>query len=161
MDSRFLCGSFNQEVSVKRTKKDGQKDKAGIKADVKVGIKDLSSEREETSETSDEFQLVGYQVTTKGSDTEPAWVFEEKQGERVLKGLLKKTKLATMSITAKPCTVRARFEVSAKNVQLTDSERIWPFDITPAKRTTLDAAIVKLLLKEKIQPYLSKQEFAV
>jgi hypothetical protein len=154
-DSRDLCGSFNLEVPIKRGRKDAKEDKASFEIGSKGGK--CSDDHKETSENVDEFEFIAFQVTTKGSDTEPAWVFEEKQGERVLKCLLKETKLATMSVTAKPCVVRAKFEVSAKDFQLTDAEGLWS-NLSPVRRTTVNEFLVRCFLKEKIQPYLSEQE---
>ena len=95
-------------------------------------------------------------ITTKVSEENPAWVFEEEMGELVLRGSLPKTKLATLNVTAFPCRVEATFEVSKQDVCLTDAEGLWPPDISRNKRAVLDRLIVQRLLEPKLKPYLSK-----
>lgn len=95
-------------------------------------------------------------ITTKVSEENPAWVFEEEMGELVLRGSLHKTKLATLNVTAFPCRVEATFEVSKQDVYLTDAEELWPPDISRNKRAILDRLIVQRLLEPKFKPYLSK-----
>ena len=155
LDLIDLSGPFNLAVSVKRVKKDTTKGKKGVKVSAQGG--EISQESEETAEYSDEISFIACQVTTKGTNTNPVWVFEEKQEERVLKGLLKSAKLATMNILAKPCVVRAEFDISNKNIQITDFEGIWFQNITPGKRITIDRMIVNALLKEVVQTHLSEQ----
>lgn len=156
LDSRSLCSLLKLDVPIVRKKKATEKAKVGFKLGSREG--DFSGEYEETNENTDEVEFTTCQVTTKGSDREPAWVFEEKQGEPVLKGLLKKTKLATLSMTEKPCIVLATFEVSSRDIQLTAFEGIVQIEIIPEKRATLDRYFAKLLLKKQMQPYLSQQE---
>jgi hypothetical protein len=79
-------------------------------------------------------------------------------GEPVLKGLLEKAKLATVNVIALPCHVQATFEVSKRDVCLTDAEGLWPPDLTRNKRAVLDRLIVQRLLEPKFKPYLSRAE---
>jgi hypothetical protein len=95
-------------------------------------------------------------VTTKVSEENPVWVFEEEMGQPVLKGILNKTKLATLNVTALPCHVEATFEVSKQDVCLTDAEGLWPSDISRNKRAVLDRLIIQRLLEPKLKPYLSR-----
>lgn len=155
LDLLDLSGPLNLEVSIKRTKKDTKKGKKGVKVSAQGG--EVAQENEEASEYSDEISFTTCQVTTRGTSTNPVWVFEEKQEERVLKGLLKSIKLATMNILAKPCIIRAEFDISNKNIQITGSEGVWFQDIKPEKRITMDRLIVDRLLKEKFQSHLSEQ----
>jgi hypothetical protein len=98
------------------------------------------------------------QVTTKLSEENPAWVFEEEIGQPVLKGLLNQAKLATLNAIDLPCRVEATFEVSKRDVCLTDAEGLWPPDISRNKRAVLDRLIIQRLLEPKLKPYLSRSE---
>ncbi len=97
-------------------------------------------------------------VTTKVSEENPAWVFEEEMGEPVLRGSLNRAKLATLNVTALPCRIEATFEVSKRDVCLTDAEGLWPADISRNKRAVLDRLIIQRLLEPKLKPYLSRAE---
>ncbi len=97
-------------------------------------------------------------VTTKLSEEHPVWIFEEEIGEPILKGLLNKVKLATLNVLAFPCRVEATFEVSKRDVCLTDAEGLWSPDISRNKRAVLDRLIVQRLLEPKLKPYLSRVE---
>ncbi|HBB35641.1 MAG TPA: hypothetical protein DDZ80_26450 [Cyanobacteria bacterium UBA8803] len=95
-------------------------------------------------------------ITVKVSEENPTWIFEEERGEPVLKGLLNKVKLATLTITAFPCRVEAIFEVSRRDICLTDAEGLWPPDLSRNKRAVLDRLIIQRLLEPQFQPYLSR-----
>lgn len=97
-------------------------------------------------------------ITTKVLEDNPVWLFEEEIGEPVLKGFLEKAKLATLKVTALPCSVEATFEVSKRDVCLTDAEGLWPPDISRNKRAVLERLIIQRLLEPKLKPYLSRAE---
>jgi hypothetical protein len=96
-------------------------------------------------------------ITTKVSEENPAWVFEE-IGEIVLRGSLYQTKLATLNISALPCRVEATFEISKQDLCLTDAEGLWPPDISRNKQAVLERLMIQRLLEPNIKPYLSKAE---
>lgn len=112
------------------------------------------------------FQFTAYQVTTKGSEENPAWVFEVETGEPDLKGLLKpdlkgllkNASLGTLNVTAKPCRVEATFEVSKRDVYLSDAEGLWPQNISRNKKAVLERMIALRLLESKLKPYLSQAQ---
>ncbi len=95
-------------------------------------------------------------ITTKVLEEHPTWVFEEEMGKPVLKGLLNKAKLATLNVHTLPCCVEATFEVSKRDVSLTDAEGLWPPDLSRNKRAVLDRLIIQRLLEPKLKPYLSR-----
>lgn len=97
-------------------------------------------------------------VTTKVTEENPVWIFEEEIGEPVLKGVLNQVKLATVNVLALPCRIEARVEVSKRDVCLTDAEGLWPPDISRNKRAVLDRLIIQRLLEPKLKPYLSRAE---
>lgn len=103
-------------------------------------------------------QFATFQVTTKGSQEHPIWVFQANRGEPVLKGFLKNVKLGTLQITAKPCRVEAVFVVSPRDIHMTEVEGLWPPNISKKRRVVIERAIVRRFLRRKLKPYLSRQE---
>lgn len=103
-------------------------------------------------------QFATFQVTTKGSQEHPVWVFQANRGEPVLKGFLKNVKLGTLQMTAKPCRVEAVFVVSPRDVHMTEAEGLWPPNISKKRRVVIERAIVRRFLRRKLKPYLSRQE---
>lgn len=98
------------------------------------------------------------QVTTQGSETHPAWIFQVERGQPVLKGSLHNAKLATINVVAKPYRVEAIFLVSPHDVYLIEAEGLLPPNISKKRKAVIQRAIVHRLLKQKLQPYLSRQE---
>lgn len=139
--------------------KEGNENQSGFEASLtenKPGIKaNLSGKI--TTEKTDKFQFTSSQITTKGSEEDPIWVFEVKTGEPVFKGTFN-VNLGTLNVTAKPCRVKATFGVSLRDVHFTDAEGLWSPEISQEKRAVLDRGLAKLLLKRKLQPYLSQVE---
>lgn len=167
-ETRGLTGSLAFSVEKTRQEQAGRKTQSGIKAELsnvavvpawaaKAEIK-ASAGTEQTQEVTDEFQFTSCQITTKGSEDNPAWAFAVKTGEPVLKGLLKNALLGTLNVKAKPCTVKATFEVSQQDIYITDAEGLWSSDISRNKRAVLERAIALRLLQSKFQPYLSQVE---
>nr|WP_290228378.1 hypothetical protein [Trichocoleus desertorum] len=160
LQDRELGGSFDLAVQKERQQQEGSENQSGIEttwADSKPGAKANISEKQTTGR-SDKFQFTSCQITTKGSEENPAWVFEVKTGEPVLKGLLKSAKIGVLGIAGKPCQVEATFGVTLRDVHLTDAEGLWSPNISREKRAVLDRALAKQFLKHKLQPYLSRVE---
>ncbi|MEP0802727.1 hypothetical protein [Funiculus sociatus] len=97
------------------------------------------------------------QITTTAFEENPTWIFEEDMGEPVLKGKIENIKLATLNVKV-PTRVEATFEVSKRDVHLTDAQGLWPPDISRNKRAVLERLIVLRVLEPKLKPYLSRQE---
>ncbi|NET61215.1 MAG: hypothetical protein F6K47_35335 [Symploca sp. SIO2E6] len=113
---------------------------------------------ESTSSSTNHCPISLCHITSKISEDHPVWVFEEERDELVLTGSLTKVNLATLNILALPCRVEATFEVSHRNVCLTDAEGLWSPDISRNKKAVLDKLIVQRLLEPKIKSYLSRTE---
>ncbi len=118
----------------------------------------LSISTKETLGRIDQVQTLVCQVSTKGSQENPAWVFEAGTGEPVLKGLLKNAKLGTLNVTGKPCRVEAIFEVSPSDVYMTKAEGLWPTNISKKRSAVIERAIARRFLERRLKPYLSRQE---
>jgi len=164
--SRELTGSLELFILKKRVVQESSQAQKGIEGSIgnivilpawtgKAGVK-ANAGAEQTSGRTDEFEFTVCQVTTKGAEENPAWVFAVKTGEPVLKGLLKRAKLGTLDIKAKPCTVLVTFEISLRDIYVTDAEGLWPADISQNKRAVLERMLALRLLKSKLKPYLSQ-----
>lgn len=113
---------------------------------------------QKTQGRKDEFQFLACQITTKGSEENPAWAFAVETGQPVLKGLLKQALLGTLNVKTKPCYIEATFEVTKRDIYITDAEGLWPSDISRNKRAVLERMIALRLLESKFQPYVSRVE---
>jgi hypothetical protein len=144
-EEREWNDTFDLSIPKNRQTKVAQKNQGSGKASAtsggKIGI-EVKGNSENTEETTEQFQVVAAQVTTKGSEQEPAWEFEEHTGEQVLKGTISNQKLATVTVEEKPCAITATFEVAERDVYISIIER----------------TILRYLLKSKLKPYLSRQE---
>lgn len=169
-ESRELTGLLAFSIKKTRQEQAGRKTQSGIKAELSnVAVVPAMSAKaeakasagtEQTQEITDEFQFTTCQITTKGSEENPAWAFAVKTGEPVLKGLLNQASLGILNVSAKPCLVEATFEISKRDIYLTDAEGLWPSDISRNKRAVLERAIALHLLQSKFQPYLSRVELS-
>lgn len=168
-ESRELAGSLELSVQTRRQHPQASqhKDKKSIEVRTDAfnsSVNGSKTKAQASVSPNQSFQTLEQRpvtichVTTKVSEENPAWVFEEEMGEPVLRGSLHKAKLATLNVTALPCRVEATFEVSKRDVCLTDAEGLWPPDISRNKRAVLDRLIVQRLLEPKFKPYLSKAE---
>ncbi|HAG79740.1 MAG TPA: hypothetical protein DCL61_00920 [Cyanobacteria bacterium UBA12227] len=163
-ESRQLSGSVELTLETASQKsEESQEQTEGILATNSLfnPTKTLSGTNgfiEKSLGSSDKFELSVCHITTKVSEENPAWVFEEEKGQPILKGFLNKAKLATLYAIAFPCHVEATFEVSRRDVCLTDAEGLWPADISRNKRAVLDRLIIQRLLEPKFKPYLSRAE---
>lgn len=155
--ARELNGSFNLSVQEERQQQEGSANQSNVEASLgesKSGVQEKLGTEKTTGRTN-QSQLSSCQVSTKGSEVDPAWVFEGKTGKSVLKGLLKKAKLGIVDVTRKPCSIEATFEVSAQDVFMTDAEGLWHHDISPNKHAVLERKLILFLLETKLKPYLS------
>jgi hypothetical protein len=105
---------------------------------------------------SDKFQLKIAQISHKGADDQPVWVFENKSGEPVLLGELAAS-LGKMLIEGIPWGVEATFTPEMRQVIVTGLENFFKDDISNRKLKVFELGFAKLFLKHKTQPYLSRQ----
>jgi hypothetical protein len=95
------------------------------------------------------------QVTTNGSELNPAWLFVLDRASLVLKGTLLKEKLGTLTVNNQPCCAEATFEVELKYVHITEVEGLWS-----EKDAINKQKIAQLMVRKKIcsllQPYVSR-----
>lgn len=155
---RDLTGSFELSAQTKTLDAQGSNTQNDIKfslAENQPYTKDRGNTDSNKLRTKP-FSLGVCQVTTKGSQKNPTWVFEVKTGESVLNGSLQNAKLATLKAIALPCCVEATFEVSIQDIYLIETEELWSQNINTNQLAVLKRGIAQLLLQRKLKPYLSR-----
>ena len=92
----------------------------------------------------------------KSEDDQPVWVFENKTGEPVLRGLFS-CLLGYVLVDDLPCQVEVEFVTEIRQVVITSLGNLFNYDICGSKLKAFELGIAKLFLKHKTQPYLSRQ----
>ena len=121
----------------------------------KASLKRVREQRQKESQ-GDKFQLKIAQISHKGANNQPVWVFENRTGEPVLIGELADS-LGKMLIAGVPWSVEATFTPEMRQVVITGLENLFKDDISGHKLNVFELALAKLFLKHKTQPYLSRQ----
>ena len=167
-----LKKSLEREVSVERQSVVETENKPLIEVSLgpdltKAGLK-VNLGNNQKNSRSDKIQLKISQISDKGGDDQPVWVFENKIGEPVLIGELidpngKMVFLGRMLIEGIPSNIEATFTPEIRQVKITGLENLLGDDIGDRKLFSqlqlsfFERGIAKLFLKHKIQPYLSRQ----
>jgi hypothetical protein len=162
---------LEKEVSVERQSGGERERKSLFKGSLapdlsKASLEGVGEDRQKDSR-SDKFQLNLSQISHKGADDQPVWVFENKTGEPVLIGALadpngKMLFLGRMLIDGIPLNIEATFTPEIRQVKITALENLLGDDIGDRKFSKLqlslfELGVAKLFLKHKTQPYLSRQ----
>ncbi|WP_334310370.1 hypothetical protein [Microcystis aeruginosa] len=121
----------------------------------KASLKGVGEQRRKESQ-GDKFQLKIAQISHKGANNQPVWVFENRTGEPVLIGELANS-LGKMLIAGVPWSVEATFTHEMRQVVITGLENLFKDDISGHKLNVFELAVAKSFLKHKTQPYLSRQ----
>jgi hypothetical protein len=163
--NKDLKKSLERELSVERQSGGEQERKSQVKGSLapdlsKAGLEAVGEERQKDSR-SDKFQLEIAQISHKGADDQPVWVFENKTGEPVLIGELADS-LGKILIEGIPLNIEAIFTPEIRQVKITGLENLFGDDIGDRKFSKLqlslfELGVAKLFLKHKTQPYLSRQ----
>jgi len=149
-----------RELEIERQSGGEQESKSQVEASVtpdlsKASLKGVGEQRQKKSQV-DKFQLKIAQVSHKGANNQPVWVFENRTGEPVLIGELADS-LGKMLIAGVPWSVEATFTHEMRQVVITGLENLFKDDISGHKLNVFELALAKLFLKHKTQPYLSRQ----
>jgi hypothetical protein len=165
LEFRELAGSLELSVLRKVEEKTSHENQNTVKGSFikkELGLETTHGNKK-TEEVTEKVEYMSPQITSKGADVNPAWIFETETTEPVLKGILRKAKLAKVILEGKPCHITATFKINEKrDVQITDSSGIWLKNInlrhiTPQKKRVFDTWLIhQLFLKSTFQPYLSK-----
>ena len=153
---------LEREMSVERQSGGERERKSQVEGSLPVGlskaiVKGVGEDRQKDSR-SDKFQLKIAQISHKGADDQPVWVFENKTGEPVLIGELADS-LGKMLIEDKKkfWVIEAKFTTEMRQVVHTGLENLFKDDISGSKLKAFELGVAKLFLKHKTQPYLSRQ----
>jgi hypothetical protein len=123
----------------------------------KVGLKVNLGNNQKNSQC-DKFQFEIAQISHKGADDQPVWVFENKTEEPVLIGeLADSLGKILIEIEDKFCSVEATFTPEMRQVVITGLENLFRDDISRNQFKALELKLAQSLLKQKTQPYLSRQ----
>jgi hypothetical protein len=155
-----LHAPLDISIQQERQEQKSSKSRVGIEptwSDGQLGGK-INFDTENTNGRTDTFKVNAYQVSQKGSEENPTWVFEVETGEPFLKGRLAGTELGLVTVERKPCSIKATFEVSQRDIHIVEAEDPWLINLIPEKRTVLDIIFAKKLLEHKLTPYLSRAE---
>jgi hypothetical protein len=150
-----------RELEIERQLGGEQESKSQVEASVtpdlpKTSLKRVREQRQKESQ-GDKFQLKIAQISHKGANNQPVWVFENRTGEPVLIGELADS-LGKMLIAGVPWSVEATFTHEMRQVVITGLENLFKDDIYRHKKLNIfELALAKLFLKHKTQPYLSRQ----
>ncbi len=150
-----------RELEIERQSGGEQESKSQVEASVtpdlsKAGLKGVGEQRQKKSQV-DKFQLKIAQVSHKGANNQPVWVFENRTGEPVLIGELADS-LGKMLIAGVPWSVEATFTHEMRQVVITGLENLFRDDIYRHEKLNIfELGFAKLFLKHKTQPYLSRQ----
>ncbi len=155
-----LKKSLEREMSVERQSGGEQETKSQVEGSLapdlsKAGLKAVGENRQKDSR-SDKFQLNLAQISHKGADDQPVWVFENKTGEPVLIGELADS-LGKMLIEDITWGVEATFTTEMRQIVITGLENLFKDDISGRKLKAFELGVAKLFLKHKTQPHLSRQ----
>ena len=149
-----------RELEIERQLGGEQESKSQLEGSItpdlsKANLKGVREQRQKESQ-GDKFQLKIAQISHKGANNQPVWVFENRTGEPVLIGELADS-LGKMLIAGVPWSVEATFTPEMRQVVITGLENLFKDDISGHKLNVFELALAKLFLKHKTQPYLSRQ----
>ena len=149
-----------RELEIERQLGGEQESKSQLEGSItpdlsKANLKGVREKRQKESQ-GDKFQLKIAQISHKGANNQPVWVFENRTGEPVLIGELADS-LGKMLIAGVPWSVEATFTHEMRQVVITGLENLFKDDISGHKLNVFELAVAKLFLKHKTQPYLSRQ----
>ncbi len=144
-----------RELEIERQSGGEQESKSQVEASVtpdlsKASLKGVGEQRQKKSQV-DKFQLKIAQVSHKGANNQPVWVFENRTGEPVLIGELADS-LGKMLIAGVPWSVEATFTPEMRQVVITGLENLFKDDISGHKLNVFELGFAKLFLKHKTQP---------
>ncbi len=162
LKNKDLKKLLEMELSVERQSGGEKERKSQVKGSLapdlsKAGLEAVGENRQKDS-LSDKFQLKIAQISHKGADDQPVWVFENKTEEPVLMGELADS-LGKMLIEDKKKSwgIEATFTPEMRQVVITGLENLFKDDISRNQFKALELKLAQSLLKQKTQPYLSRQ----
>ena len=117
---------------------------------------ELGSKNNRKNQDQGKYSLL--QTTVKGTQESPVWLFQEKTGEKVLRGTIQDQKLAIVTVEGKPCLIDAIFKITEHDVYICDGEGLWSPDLNCNKLAIVEKHLIRYLFNAKLKPYLSRQK---
>ncbi|MCD8489932.1 MAG: pentapeptide repeat-containing protein [Desertifilum sp.] len=85
----------------------------------------------------------------------PTWIFQPKVTPH-LHGRLDKAYFASIEVENEATEVSLTFTISPENIQIAETEGLWPHSIAPNLLAVVERKIALMLFEIKLQPYLSQ-----
>jgi hypothetical protein len=151
IENQCLTAPFENEIALEIQDDKGIETEGGLSVGITAKAKD-------TRKISLKKSFKTHMISTRGSESEPIWIFEAITQQHTLKGQLSKIALGSATVLSKKHSIMATFEVRNQNdVQIIDLDGLWPGNIG---RNKLLVIFRKFFLSHiKIKPYLSYTEF--
>jgi hypothetical protein len=150
IENQCLTAPFENEIALEIQDDKGIETEGGLSVGITAKAKD-------TRKISLKKSLKTYMISTRGSESEPIWIFEAITQQHTLKGQLSKIALGSATILSNSYSIMATFEVRNQNdIQIIEVDGLWPGNIG---RNKLLVIFRKFFLNHiKFKPYLSYTE---
>ncbi|MGL4502773.1 MAG: hypothetical protein ACRCU2_27165, partial [Planktothrix sp.] len=161
-ESRNFLKELEQEVLVETETKNSNNEKKSFSGSLSLSpnpkeIKfqtGLGVDGQHNREENHKFKTTALQVSGKGSENNPKWDFEVKDGNLCLKRSIVKKILAILEITQTPCIIEAIFVTSLNNLEIEGIEGTLFKKISPNQRGIIRKFLVWRFLENQIRDYL-------
>ncbi|MCT7992446.1 hypothetical protein [Laspinema olomoucense] len=163
-EARHFIQELQPEILLERETKYSDNYKTSLNSslsptDIKAQV---GSDSQQHKEEVNKFKTTICQVSSTGSENNPAWDFQVGNGNSCLRGKIgkegEKPLLATLKINNTPCLIEAIFTTEKLNIEGVKG-MMWDNKKISNNRTAIIAeAYLQRRLGPKFQPYLSKQE---
>lgn len=156
IETTGLSALFKTFVPKEIQKRGGSEQEGSLTIAVASGF---GTKAKTVSETTTKVMIEESQVSTRGTEEEPVWVFESKISDTPLKGQLSEASLGTVEVAVQPCKIQATFEVRGqRDICLTEAEGLWAKDLGRNKRAVLEREFFLRFIAPRLQPFLSQIE---
>jgi len=150
-----------QEISISNGREKSLGGEISFPTPEKGSTAKLSGSGKSTTAKTEKSTIPLCQVSTKGDDSEPAWVFRLRNlGEEVLIGTLQ-DHLCEVLIEGNPFKLEAVFQASRKEIWITESNGLWTNADSRNRRAALGRFLVLNLLMPRLENYLSRLDFSL
>lgn len=156
LESLALTPVFETVIELEVQNEESSETEGSTSVSVTGGV---SARTKGSRKTATKAKYRDYQVTSRGSEIDPVWIFEAKTTP-TLSGKLDKELLGVLQLTEKPARVVSVFEIRGQmDLHLTQAGGLWTKDISRNKSALLEREIFLRTIAPKLQPYLSRMEF--
>lgn len=149
-----LIAEFEDKIDMEIQQEEGKEAEVNVARASSFKVKKINKTGSRTKYTT-------YQFHTKGTETEPIWVFEAKTAEQILKGQITKALLGSVEIISKPYSIKGNFEIKNQcDLHLFESMGWFKAKNLSRNATAILAREMYLrIIEPELQPFLSAFEF--